>query len=141
MAYSRRSKQGQRFVVKREYISYRLERAEESLQEAKLLAEHKHFNTAVNRIYYACFYMVDALLTQNDIKHTSHTGTKSQLHKYFGKSERISRELLVFYGQLFQARQTSDYGDQVIMTKEDFEEFYPQALSFRTAILEMIEDE
>lgn len=50
--------------MKDEHIRYRLERAEESLAEASLLAENAHFNTAINRLYYVCFYLADASLTQ-----------------------------------------------------------------------------
>jgi uncharacterized protein (UPF0332 family) len=40
----------------RTLISYRLDRAQESLEEAKILLEHGHANTFVNRLSYACFY-------------------------------------------------------------------------------------
>ena len=40
---------------KEELVTYRTKRAEESLEEAKLLAEKEHWNTAINRFYYACF--------------------------------------------------------------------------------------
>lgn len=43
-------------------ITYRLERAHESLEEAKILFERDFANTFVNRLYYACFYAVSALL-------------------------------------------------------------------------------
>jgi len=38
-----------------ELVQYRLARAMESLDEAKLLLTNGHVRTAVNRIYYACF--------------------------------------------------------------------------------------
>jgi len=43
-------------------IMYRLERARESLEEAVILLEREYGNTFVNRLYYACFYAVSALL-------------------------------------------------------------------------------
>ena len=46
----------------RTLIDYRLERARESLQEANILLERGHGNAFVNRLYYACFYAVSALL-------------------------------------------------------------------------------
>ena len=36
-------------------VRYRLERARESLEEARLLSEQGHANTFVNLLYYACF--------------------------------------------------------------------------------------
>ena len=43
-------------------VRYRLARARESLAEAELLFANDHVRTAVNRLYYACFYAVSALL-------------------------------------------------------------------------------
>ena len=43
-------------------VMYRLERARESLEEAGILLEREYGNTFVNRLYYACFYAVSALL-------------------------------------------------------------------------------
>jgi len=39
-------------------IQYRVDRALESIEEAKLLLENGHLNSSVNRLYYACFYAV-----------------------------------------------------------------------------------
>ena len=50
----------------RTLIAYRLQRARESLDEATLLLEKDHVNTFVNRVYYACFYSVTALLQTRD---------------------------------------------------------------------------
>lgn len=36
-------------------ISYRLDRAFESIDEAKFLLQNGHFHSSVNRLYYACF--------------------------------------------------------------------------------------
>ena len=45
---------------KRELIQYRLNRAKDTLNEVNLLVENKLWNTAVNRLYYACYYAVIA---------------------------------------------------------------------------------
>jgi hypothetical protein len=47
---------------KQALVTYRLERARQSLEEAMLLLEAGHANAYVNRLYYACFYAVSALL-------------------------------------------------------------------------------
>ena len=53
---------------KDEYIKYRFKRAEESLDDALILIEKNKWNTAINRLYYSCFYAVIALLLNNDIE-------------------------------------------------------------------------
>jgi len=54
-------------LEERAYIRYRLGRAREALDEARLLLEADHLATAVTRIYYACFYAVSALLRGGDL--------------------------------------------------------------------------
>ena len=48
-------------------IVYRLERADESLQAARLLRENAILIPAMNRIYYAMFYAVQALLARDEV--------------------------------------------------------------------------
>jgi uncharacterized protein (UPF0332 family) len=46
----------------RDLVQYRLRRARETLQDAHILANAERWNPCVNRLYYACFYVVSALL-------------------------------------------------------------------------------
>ena len=39
----------------KDLICYRMKRASETLEEARLMFESGHFYGAANRIYYACF--------------------------------------------------------------------------------------
>lgn len=43
-------------------VTYRLERAHETLKEADYNTDGGYYNAAVNRLYYACFYAASALL-------------------------------------------------------------------------------
>jgi uncharacterized protein (UPF0332 family) len=45
----------------RALIEYRMERARETLGEAKMMFDAGRTNAYVNRLYYACFYAVSAL--------------------------------------------------------------------------------
>jgi len=58
-------------------ILYRIVRAKETLEDARILAGSKRWNACVNRLYYACFYAVSALLIQNDLSSSKHTGVRS----------------------------------------------------------------
>lgn len=93
------------------FIKYRLERANESIQEAKLLVQNGHWNTAVNRIYYACFYAVNALLLNYGMSSPKHTGVRSFFNQHFVKTNLFPLDLAAFYNQLFERRQESDYTD------------------------------
>jgi uncharacterized protein len=45
-------------------ITYRIERARETLTDARLLADAGRWNSCINRLYYASFYIVNALLSE-----------------------------------------------------------------------------
>jgi len=50
-------------TTKEDYIYYRLKSSKESLEAARILAKEEHWNSAINRLYYACFYAISALQT------------------------------------------------------------------------------
>lgn len=47
---------------KQEIVKYRIIKARETFNEVKLHIENKLWTTAINRLYYACYYAVIALL-------------------------------------------------------------------------------
>ena len=54
-------------------IRYRMDRSKEVLSAARLLMYEKgHYNDAVNRLYYSCFYAVIALLATEGVHPGKH---------------------------------------------------------------------
>lgn len=76
-----------------EYVQYRIKSAKKTFEAAKILAENKFWNSAVNRLYYAVFYTVNALLIMNEIQTKSHSATKSQFSLNFVKQESLTRNM------------------------------------------------
>jgi len=103
---------------KEDYIAYRIKRAEESYDEALLLADKKHWNTATNRLYYSCFYAVIVLLLKNDINTNTHVGAINQFGLQFIKTGKIEGKFGSLYSKLFDYRQKGDYGDMFDFTEE-----------------------
>lgn len=68
-----------------ELVKYRLDRADEALEEAVLLADNAKWNTCVNRLYYSCFYAVSALLAKDDLSSSKHTGVRSLFNLHYVK--------------------------------------------------------
>ena len=62
-----------------ELISIKIAKANDILHEVEILIENKLWNTAVNRLYYACFYAVSALLISIEIVSKTHAGTRQCL--------------------------------------------------------------
>ncbi len=102
------------------YIRYRMAGAEETLQAAKLLFEGGHLPDAVSRLYYACFYMVSALLWTEKLSSSKHTGIRSLFARHWIKTGRLPAELGRFYHHLFEFRHQADYG-RVTFKREDVE--------------------
>lgn len=94
-----------------DYINYRLQRAEESYSDALILAEKERWNAVINRLYYACFYAVIALLLKNDIETQTHDGSRTQFGLKYIKSGLIEKRFGKIYSKLFDMRQKGDYGD------------------------------
>lgn len=96
---------------KKELILYRIEKSRETLEDARILAEGKRWNACVNRLYYACFYVISALLIQDGQSSSKHTGVRSLFNKNYVKTGKFPKELAVTYNDLFERRQESDYRD------------------------------
>lgn len=100
-------------------INYRISRAKETLKEVQLLLENGLWNTAVNRLYYACYYAVIALLLKHNIKTQTHSGVRQMFGLHFVKEGIVDKDLGKFFSDIFDLRQSSDYDDYVTYSKED----------------------
>ncbi len=102
----------------KDLIKYRIERAKETFEDAKLLAEKHRWNSAINRLYYAAFYAITALLLKENHKSTTHNGVKTKFSEQFIKTGLFPTELGRIYSQLFTWRQKGDYADLFDFTEE-----------------------
>ena len=95
----------------RQLISYRVERARESLDEARFNFERGSINLAANRLYYAVFYAVGGLLLAHQMESTKHSGVRALFIQHFIKTGRFPREYSDLYNKLFKMRTDADYAD------------------------------
>lgn len=119
-------------------IRYRLSRARETFEEALLMQREEHWNTCANRLYYACFYAVTALLVKNGHSSGKHSGVKALFNKHFVKTGLISRENGRLYNQLFEERQEGDYVDFVLFSKDTVEPWIPQVEQFIESVSQLV---
>lgn len=104
-----------------DHIRYRLEKSIETLKEAELLLKAGFLTGVVNRIYYACFYAVWALLLTEGHSSSKHSGVMSLFNKLWIAPERLPREMGRFYRIMFDERQQGDY--------EELAEFEPAVVT------------
>ena len=119
-------------------VIYRLNRSDESLEEALILLKRDHVNTFVNRLYYACFYAVTALLLSKGLSSSKHSGVRALFHQNFVKNELITREMGKFYDKLFDTRQKGDYADLVYFDKKEVGSWFDESKKFISSIKNII---
>lgn len=115
-------------------VAYRMENARRTLNEIADHSEKGYWNTAVNRMYYACFYAASALLVANKIVVKSHEGVRQMLGKHFVLTGELSMETGKFYTLIFNKRSSGDYEDFINHDRKTVEELYPRALEFIDSI-------
>ena len=115
-------------------VNYRLERAYETLKEAD-------YNTAVNRLYYACYYAASALLLNCEIEANTHNGVKTQLSMHFVRTGHLSLDHGATFSLLFEKRQASDYSDFAYCDLALINTLRPRAEAFINAMEQLINKE
>lgn len=101
-----------------DYINYRLQRASDTLNDAKLLADNGRWNSSINRLYYACFYAASALLYYNSVEAKTHKGVRIKFMSEFIKTGLFDKDFGKLYSDLFDWRQEGDYSDFVTFDKD-----------------------
>ena len=100
-------------------VVYRLEKVNRTLDEARTLVAFKYWSLIANRLYYAAYYAVSALLVAYGYGVKSHEGTISQFSLHFAKGGIVPKEMGKFYHDLFELRLKGDYSDRFDLTEED----------------------
>jgi uncharacterized protein (UPF0332 family) len=94
--------------TKKESISYRVERSQECLDEARILAEAGHWNAVVNRLYYACFYISGALLVMKDIELDGKKEIYPEFNQKIIATGILDPSLGTIFQELFEKREEDD---------------------------------
>ena len=115
---------------KNELIKYRIERAFECLDEARILAESNYWNTVANRLYYACFYIVGALIIKHEPLTNSHLDVKSVFWNDFVETGILDKNLGEFYEELFLKSQEEDFDEIKVYQQEEIGPLSPLTENF-----------
>lgn len=125
--------------MKEEIIRYRRERAGETLEEAEIMYNNGKLFAAVNRIYYATFYEVFALILTRGLSSSKHSGVRRLFNKEFVKPKIVSEKHGDFYNKMFEFRQRADYEDFVEFNKEQIKRWLDMAKDFINSVEQIIE--
>lgn len=111
----------------KDLVLYKLKRAKETIAEVEIHIQNEFWSTAVNRIYYSCYYAVTAVLISKGIEPTTHAGVRQMFGLHFIKSGLLDSSVGRFFSDIFDIRQTGDYDDFIDFDKEQVIELSNQA--------------
>lgn len=120
---------------------YRLENAKEKLESAKILMDAGKYKDSIGRSYYAIFSAVRAILANDKIDFSKHAGVISYFQKEYIKTEVFEKKYSKYLQTAFQIRNSCDYDDFFIASKQDAEEQYQRAIEFYQVIKKYLEEE
>ena len=101
-----------------EIVKYRLEKAYRTYNEAVGSIKNGYVETAANRLYYAAYYAVSALLISYKYEASTHNGVIQMFGKVFLRNNIIDKKYGKTFNQLFSLRLTGDYEDRHILDME-----------------------
>lgn len=105
------------------YLSiYRLEKAKEDLESARLNYQHHKFSQSINRSYYAIFHAVRALLAFDKFDSKRHSAIITFFNQYYIATGKIGKEYYKKLVSAFNARTKSDYQDFYVVSEKDAKE-------------------
>ena len=121
-----------------ELVRLRMERAEETLQDAKKLLADGAFRSAVNRFYYAVFYAARAVLAIKRLDSAKHSGVISLFNKEFIKTEELPKECGRIIGDVFNRRLEGDYSDIKTFSCEEVNDIAEESERFVSVVTDYL---
>lgn len=112
-------------------ILHKVNTAVSMLTEIQSHIEKGFYNTAMNRMYYACYYAVSALLIKKEVADVKrHASVRNYFNLYFIKEGVFEKKWGAFYSEVMDCRAAADYEEFKIFTKEESENMYTMVESF-----------
>ncbi|TWJ26397.1 HEPN domain-containing protein [Geobacter argillaceus] len=112
-------------------IEYRLTQARDSIREADVLNQSGMSRRSVmNRLYYAMFYAVLALLQEKEMGTSKHSGAIALFDREYVKTGVFSKQMSKALHRAFELRQKGDYMEEAEVTSDDVAEIRPATEQF-----------
>ncbi|MDD4592783.1 MAG: HEPN domain-containing protein [Parabacteroides sp.] len=96
-----------------------MEKAKEDLSSAKVLFENKFYKQSVNRSYYSVFNATRAVLAIDNFDSKKHSGIIAYFNQHYIANHRIEAEFSKILMGAQKIRNSSDYDDFYIVSKEE----------------------
>lgn len=110
-----------------------LDKAERYIRSAQILAADGDLDSAASRLYYAMFYISEALLEARGLTFTSHKAVISAYGQYFAKTQEMDVRFHQALLSAFSQRQLGDYTTDAGLTRDDINTLLSDAQDFVVA--------
>ena len=119
-------------------VEFEVEKAHKLIDQFPILENAELWDTLANRVYYAVFHAVTALLIKNGLHAGSHQGVSVLFNKHFVKENLVDEKYGRLLARLENMREKSDYTCLFETTKEEVVPMIPQAKEMITIIESLI---
>ena len=120
-------------------VSYRLEKAFETIAEARDCGAMNHWTLAANRLYYAAYYASSALLINNELQAKTHYGVITLIGQNFVKEGSLSKDDAHLLARLQNMRHSGDYDDFAEWHQEEVEPLFGKVDDYIKKIKTLVE--
>jgi uncharacterized protein (UPF0332 family) len=104
--------------------------AEETLHAADVLLKENLLRDAVNRAYYAVFYIAEALLNEKDLRFKKHGSVHGFFSQHFVKTGVFDAKYHKLLTRSFGQRMLGDYDEVTRFAREEVLQILAQAAEF-----------
>jgi uncharacterized protein (UPF0332 family) len=123
---------------KRDLIKHRLDEADETIEDVRVLIENNRLRAAVNRIYYGMFYSLLALGIKNEFETSKHARLIGWFNKSFIKEGLIDTKYGKIINKAYNRRTKGDYDIYVDFDKDKVIGMYNDMQNFIAMIKDYI---
>jgi uncharacterized protein (UPF0332 family) len=107
-----------------------LAKSEQFIRSARILANHKDFDSAISRLYYAMFFVAEALLDKLGLSFSSHHAIIAAFGQHFAKTQQVDPRFHRILITPFDMRQRGDYSVDSGFTRTDVDNLLVEATNF-----------
>ncbi len=119
-------------------VGLETEKARKTFAEIEVLRQAGLWDNIANRLYYAVFHAVSALLINDGHIVGTHQGAVIMLHQHYIKTGILEKKYGTFYSRLQTMREQSDYNCTFNATEEEITPLIPLTGEFIEKVLGLI---
>lgn len=117
---------------------YRYSCCEEALEDARLMYEAERYKNAINRAYYSVFHAMRSVNALDSFDSSKHAGVIAYFNQHYVKKGIFPREASKIIKLASVKRESADYLDFYIASKQEAEEQIKMAETFQKWIGEFL---